>query len=276
MQRTRAKLSVLLLILTVIAACFLHFFSLYYQEIGVAIVSSATSTGLVYLPVVLGIIACVICSLISKPQAVTFDFSGESKGISLSSALLCVAFFYDFIHQIFNVYSYVTKYSYIDYAFVVPMGISGVVALICSFYFASISITARSNTYDFRNFTLLHFSPVLWAFTKLCGIMAQIVDIRLNTETCLEFILICVILMFLLNMILGIDNKQRFVTRAFLFSSLALVLMSFTVGLPRLILNIIMYDGTTVPSYFSPITYIMLGVFSLTVISDIKGRSKIQ
>ena len=77
MQKTRAKISVILMIITVIAACVLHFFQLYYP-IDTAISSPekiAFSPYSVYLLMLLGFIFSVAYSFSEELDAVTFDFS---------------------------------------------------------------------------------------------------------------------------------------------------------------------------------------------------------
>lgn len=278
MQKTRAKISVILMIITVIAACVLHFFQLYYP-IDTAISSPEKiifSPYSVYLLMLLGFTFSAAYSFSEELDAVTFDFSQHKSSIYLSSIALAFAFFYDFIHQAYNCYSYASKVAFIEYAYIIPLGASSAFALLSSFYYFAFATTAKNVNYDFRNFTLLHFAPVVWAFSKLCTIMSRIVDVKLNVEICCEFVLLCVILAFIFSMISAVDRENQPVTRLFVFSSASLGFLSCVVGIPRLILNIIQFGDGSAQSDFSPITYIIMGAFSVTLLADIKKRSKIQ
>ncbi|MGN1203071.1 MAG: hypothetical protein ACI4RF_07220 [Eubacterium sp.] len=275
MQKTRAKLPVLLMIITVIAACILHFFQLYRQSDGSAeeLQNNNFSSYFIYLLIFLGIIFAAVYSVLKKNTAKIFDFENGSNSIFLPSVILALTFFYDFIHQGYNCYSYISSVAYVEYAYIIPLGISGAFALISCFYFFTLAMTAKSLGYDFRNFTLLHFAPVIWAFTKLCGIMVQIVDIKLNVEICCEFILLCVILVFLFSIISAIDRKDEPVGRVFVFSSSMLSFMSCIVGIPRIAIIVSEKESTIGQVTFSAVTYIMLGVFSLALLYDINKRS---
>ncbi|MCH5320293.1 MAG: hypothetical protein J1E36_00920 [Eubacterium sp.] len=271
MQKTRARLPVLLIIITVIASCVLRFFQLF----GKISFNGNTDSYILYLLIFLCFVFAVIYSVFKKDLAETFDISNGKKSIFLSSALLSLSFFYDFIHQGYNCYSYVSSVFYIDYVYLIPMGVSGVFALISCFYFLTLALTERNENYDFKNFTFLHFAPVVWAFSKLIGIMSQIIDVKNNVELFSEFILICITLCFLFSMISAVDKKNAGATRAFVFFSLMLTAMAFIVALPRIVL--IMMDFSTFSEVtFSSVTYLMSGVFSLTILCDINKRTKLK
>lgn len=267
MQKARAKISVLLLIITVVAACILRFFQI-YSDTGI------TGSYAVYLIIFSGFVFAGVYANSKRNLAKTFDIENGQRSVFLSSMILAVTFFYDFIHQGYNCYDYVSRVSYVDYTYIVPLGISGVFALLSCFYFLTFSLTMKNSNYDFRNFTLLHFSPVIWAIIKLFGIMLQIVDVKVNSEICCEFILLCVIICFLLSMISAVDRGDAPTTAFFVFSSVILAFMSCVVGVVRVAL-IIAEKGNNMNSVsFSAVTYIMLGIFSIHLLSDIYKRSK--
>lgn len=270
MQRTRAKIPVLFMIITATGACALHFLQLYRQSDDT---KNEIYSYLVYLLILAGFAFSALYASFKKDLAKTFDLENGKRSIFWSSAVLALSFFYDFIHQGYNCYSYIISTSYVDYTYVIPLGITGLFALISCFYFLALAMTAKNTNYDFRNFTLMHFAPVIWAFTKLFGIMLQIVDIRVNVEVCCEFILLCVILCFLFSMISGIDKCEASATRVFVFSSLMLAFMASIVTVPRIAMIVIGKAGETEPAVFSSVTYIMLGIFSLTLLFDVNKRS---
>ena len=271
MQKTRARLPVLLLVIMVIAACVLRFFQLFGE---ISFKGNADSY-ILYLLIFLCFVFAAVYSVFKKDLAETFDIQNGKKSIFLSSAFLSLSLFYDFIHQGYNCYSYVSSVFYIDYLYLIPMGVSGLFALISSFYFLTLAMTQRNENYDFKNFTFLHFAPVVWAFSKLFGIMSQIIDLKNNVELFNEFILICVTLCFLFSMISAVDKKEAGATRVFVFSSVMLTAMSFIVALPRIAL--ILADSSTFGEVtFSSVTYLMSGLFSFTVLNDINKRTKLK
>lgn len=267
MQKARAKISVLFMIITVTAACVLRFFQIYSD-------GSAAGTYAVYLTIFAGFVFAGIYANSKKDLAKTFDIENGQRRVFLSSLILSVTFFYDFVHQGYNCYDYVSRVSYVDYTYLVPMGISGLFALLSCFYFFVFSLTMKNSNYDFRNFTLLHFSPVVWAIVKLFGIMLQIVDIKVNSEIFCEFILLCVVICFLLSMISAVDRKDAPTTGFFVFSSSMLAFMSCVVGVVRVAVLIAKKGAIGDGVSFSALTYIMLGLFSVNLLMDIHKRSK--
>lgn len=275
MQKIKAKISVLFIVITAIAACTLHLFQFFFEsgEPAAAFAGSDSILYIIYALVFAGSFFCAIYAFFKKDMAKTFDFGNRKSSVFLSSVLLAITFFFDFLHQGYNCYDYVQSVSFIEYTYLVPLGASGLFALVSGFYFTTLAMTARNLNYDFRNFTLLHFAPVVWAFSKLFGIMIKIVDIKANMELCCEFILLCMALYFMFSMISAVDKKDAPATKSFVFSSLMLMFMAFLVGVPRIIM-LLLGKGDLISSVsFSSCTYIMLGVFALTLLCDVNKRT---
>ena len=75
-------------------------------------------------------------------------------------------------------------------------------------------------------------------------------------------------------MISAVDRGDAPTTAFFVFSSVILAFMSCVVGVVRVAL-IIAEKGNNMNSVsFSAVTYIMLGIFSIHLLSDIYKRSK--
>lgn len=278
MQKIKAKIPVLCIALTVIAACVLHLFQFFAEagEATIPLVQHDNIFYIIYALIFLGALFCGLYSLSKKDMAKTFDFENRKNGLFLPSAFLALSFFFDFIHQGYNCYDYVKSVSFIEYTYLIPLGASGLFALVSSFYFITFSLTVKNSNYDFRNFTFLHFSPVIWAFSKLFGIMIKIVDIKENIELCCEFILLCMALYFMFSMISAVDKKDAPASKSLVFSSLMLAFMTFLVGVPRMIV-LILGKGELIDSVtFSSVTYVMLGVFALALLLDVTKRSRAE
>lgn len=275
MQKIKAKIPVLFIVITVISACTLHLFQ-FFDEAGEPIVKLAqggNTSYIIYALIFLGAVLCILYSLLKKDMAKIFDLENGKSSVFLSSVLLALTFFFDFVHQGYNCFEYVQSVSFVEYAYLIPLGASGLFALVSCFYFLTLAMTAKNLNYDFRNFTLLHFAPVVWAFLKLFGIMIKIVDIRENMELCCEFILLCTALYFMFSMISAVDKKEAPATKGFVFSALMLMFMAFLVGIPRLIMLVLGKGGLISSVTFSSATYIMYGVFALTLLCDVNKRT---
>lgn len=273
MQKIKAKIPVFLMIITVISACALHLFQFFMQaDIPVSLPVNNNSPYVIYALLFFNAVFAVICCAKKEHTAGAFDFESKRSSVFLSVVMLAAAFFYDFIHQGYNCYLYISGGRFVEYSYICSMIISGIFALVSCFYFITLAMSAKNESYDFRNFTFLHFAPVVWAFAKLVGMMVKIMDIRLNTEEFCELILLCVILYFLFNMITAVDKRDNPMSKSFVFSSYVLVSQSCVVALPRIVM-IFIGRGTLIDSAdFSSSTYMMLGIFAFILLADINAK----
>ena len=181
MRNTKAKIYALFIVITVVVACVSRFF-LFSETLNDSAHSSNILLYSVYLFMVLSAVFSALYASCAKKNAKTFDFEQAPKGIYITSLALSITFFYDFLHQGYNCYKYLTEADYTDYTYLVPVLIGCVSALVCCFYYITVAATAKNTNYDFRNFTLLHFVPLVWALSKLFLIMFKIVDITENID----------------------------------------------------------------------------------------------
>lgn len=275
MQKTKAKIPLMFIVLTVIAACVLHFFKL-MQQAGQNIFSADTGALSYVLYVLLAVCTALsgLYASLKKNMPKTFAPESENRKLAFVIFLLSVSMFFDFIHQCFNCYDYVQRVSYVEYAYVIPMGVSGILALVCSFYFMTFALTYRNSNYDFRNFTWFHFSPILWAFVRMLMIMSRLVDIKNNFEICCEFLFLAALLGFMFCVISAIERNGESTTKFFVFSSFTAFSMAAVLVIPRMIMIIMGYAQKMESVTFSNITYIMLGVFAIALAADINRRKE--
>lgn len=273
MQRTR--LPVVLIILTVAASCALRFFQLLRltdTSTGLVDSSSPTSAG-IYICLALCLAFSFWYGVITKKKQAVFDIENSGKSVGFLTLLMAVFFFADFIHQCYNCYSYVESVSYIEYTYVVPLVISSVFAVISCFYFLIFYLSSRGTNYDFRNFTVFHFAPAIWAFARLCVIMSKLVDPIGGIETCLEFLVLILAICFNFCFLSGLDKKKAQVTSLFSFSAVSLSSFCIVLTVPRILMIISGNIKLLVKPDFSTITYLVLGLFALAVIRDISKKN---
>ncbi|MCM1114198.1 MAG: hypothetical protein NC397_01730 [Clostridium sp.] len=268
MQKTRAKIPVYLLVLMVIASCVLRFFQLlkYTDHYGDIAVKSSIPI-FIYGMFFGELILTAIYAFKIKATGNIFNFNTANKSSYFASSFLCAAFFIDFLHQCINCFNYISSASYIEYAYIIPLGLSALFSLINCFYFVTFALTAKGSNYDFRNFTLLHFSPIIWGIAKLVIIMVKIVDITINIEICLEFLLLVFMLIFFFSYISLIDKHGNDTGRTFVFSAVMTITMSVIVALPKLISLFIIGKEAFMAVNYSCITYIAIGVFALVLLN---------
>lgn len=275
MQRTTAKLSVFSIFITVLAACALRFFQLLAltdAQTGL-VAQNGKSSVVLYIMLMLCFAGTLLYCKGLELKVRTFDFENNGKAVSVGAVLLALSFFADFIHQCYNTYSYLEGASYMEYRYLIPLILSALLALVSSFYFITFSKTANGANYDFRNFTLLHFAPLAWAFTRLCMIMTRLLNAVSDVETGVEFIFLAIFISFMFSFISAVDKKECAATGVFVFTAAALCEVAFVIVLPRVLMIVSgKLNDLFIPD-FTAVSYIMLGVFSLILIRDINKRN---
>lgn len=270
MQKDRGRLPVYLIAVLVFSSCLVHFFQLLrFTDKATGCVNGNMAMPIIVYSLVFAAVG--LAGLYSKrcENAVPVHLSGCNKKLYFSAAFLSAAMFADFLHKCFSCYDYISKTVYVEYAYIIPLAVSGLAALVCCFYFAVISITAKGSNYDFRNFTFLHLIPVIWAFTRLILIMIKIVDIKQDSDTVLEFLLLSFMLMFFFCYILMLDNSGR-VPRLFVFSAISTFALACVIALPRIAIIITGKGDVLYPVDYTGITYFAVGLFAVLQVKQEK------
>lgn len=279
MQKTRASLPVIIILPMVIAACALRFFQLLRQtdkSTGQIVAESSTVTVLVYIFIAALFFVSLAIGLRERSLAGAFDFEKESKTIRATSMLLSIGLFYDFVHQCYNCYHYLNNVSYVQYSYLLPLGISGIFALVSAGYFIAVSMSAGKTGVDFMSFKLFHFSPFIWAFAKLFSVLSSLFDFMKNVESCCEFIALGSVLGFFLCFVKAIDERNKSAGRSFLIFGLFSFAVCSVVSVPRIAMMIFVGFDSVSEVIFSAVTYLFLGIFILSLCVDLISRSKKQ
>ena len=270
MQRARGKLPIYLIAVLVFSSCLVHFFQLLrFTDNSTGYINGST-----IMPVIVYVLvfaAVGLAGLYSNrcENLMPIDLSDGNRKLYFSSVFLSVTMFADFLHKCFRCYDYISKTAYVEYAYIIPLVLSGLAALICCFYFAVFSITAKGSNYDFRNFTFLHLVPVLWSFTRLILIMIKIVDVKQDSDTVLEFLLLSFMLMFFFSYVLILDNSGR-ASKLFVFSALSTFVIASVIALPRIAIIITGKGEVLYPVDYTSISYFAAGLFAVLQIKHEK------
>ncbi len=275
LRNTAEKISAVILTISAVSACVIRFFQL--------LNFTDSKTGLIYqnerlvYVFYLLVLICFVCSAIfsvcKKQTAPVFENQG-GESLFLPAVFLCITFFFDFIHQCYNCFVNIQGSAYVQYTYVVPLGLSGLFALLCSFYFFTMAVTARNGNYDFKNFILFHFMPVLWAFTRLLIIMTEIVDIKTAAETVCEFALLVFFLLFFICFISSVDKRTQRASGVFIFSFCAVCVLYAVKVMPRAAVILsgngrVLYDVD-----FTLTAYMALGIFSAFLLWSVNKRAR--
>lgn len=275
MQSARTKLPVVFIVLSVICACALRFFQLFSltdTNTGLVVGGEKTSA-LIYALIAFCAVLCAVSAKSIKEKERKFTIAHKNPQILFCSGALSVFFFADFIHQCFNCYNYVGRVSYVEMAYVIPLVISAALGIVSSFYYAALSMTINGANYDFRNFTVFHFAPAAWAFTRLCVIMTKLVDFLDGIETYLEFVTLVLVICFSFSFVSAIDKKDGNITWLFAFSAVMLLSMSLLLTVPRILMMISGNYALLSDTDFSLGTYFMLGIFAVSVLKNANKES---
>ena len=274
MQKTRTMIPVYLSFLPVVASCVLRFFQLTrYTDSETGFVTGNNGlTPCIYGLLFLSLVFLGIYSVKNKSSGVAVDFENCGKAQQICSLILSVSFFFDFIRQCYNCCDTLQRYAYVEYAYLIPLALSGVAALFSSFYFISFYLTVSGSGYDFRNLTWFHFAPAVWGFLRLILIMIKIVDVRLDVETVLEFLLLAFLLMLFFCYIFMIDNGGKS-SAVLIFSAFGSFASAFLLVVPRLSAMLFGMGDRLSRVDYSAVNYIAVGIFALALaVNSVKNK----
>ena len=248
--------------ITALAACFLRFFQLirFTDSKTGFVIGNELITYILYGVLILSVVFAVIYSLIARNKIRKISFIGN-KGIYISLIALCIAYFFDFVHQVNNCYSYIqtaSRQSYVEYNYLLPMGFQAIFALLSCYYLIVCAKSVRETKIDFKNFKLFHLVPLAWGFCRLLVIMTEIFDVE-SVESFLEFIFIIFYCGFTLCCASSIDNEKNLIKPSFSFFALGLCSLSFSFSFARILMIISGEYEKLSKGSFSAVTYLFIG-----------------
>lgn len=218
---------------------------------------------------------CLVYALLQHNAVQAVPDQPHSGKVRFTAYLTAAAFFCDFIHQCSNCFHYIEHTAHLERNLLVSMVLVAVFALLSSFYFFIIGLTFSGMQYDFRSFRLFHFVTVLWAFTRLLGILIEMVSVSVNTEIVCEFIYLVFLLMFFFSYITAAVSRRN-AGRTVVFFALASFLFACVLTLPRLLLMISGHGVLSVQTVFTCTTDLACGCFAVVFVRDLQHRSRVQ
>lgn len=260
-----------------VAVCVLRFFQLLkYTDSETGFVTGGKNLTYSIYALLIGCFAVAAVYAFGKREYKTTLSYGSSKMVLGISYLLPAAFFFDFIHQCYNCFDYIQKTAYVEYNYIIPLAVSGVAALLSSFYFFTFAVTYRGSNYDLKNFTSFHFMPVIWAFFRLIVIMTRIMNVLTGVDDFCEFIFLAFLLSFLFCFISALDKMQEKATGLFVFFAIITAVMSCVVALPRIAMLISGNANVLNKVTYSCTAYIAVGIFAAALVADLKKRMNVD
>lgn len=270
MQKTKAKLPVLIISVLVIGACFLRFFQLLkIPDVNADTIAQYSSLSYCLYALLALIFAVSLGMAVKKP--VTCRTGSKNSKAAVSSMIAAAGMFIDFVNQCSARYTYIINTRYVEYGYIIPLAVSGVLAIVSCYYLICISLTSMGRNLDYRNFKLLHLSIILFGVARLITITTAIVDVRQDIDSIMEFLfLICIVFMWF-GYISFIDSSGKGKSIIFTVSSV----MSFCIGavffVPYLMYAFVNSDGIINETTVSSVSYMALGVFSVSLLTENKN-----
>jgi len=234
---------------------------IYFTDISTGSIARGAESTIIAFYVLCAAVIVLIMALMSK------KLGGCRNPLAENSRFLCVAgiaaglsMFYDFVHQCINCYEYISKTSYAEMNYFIPLCISGAAALICAFYYIIIGVSLNTDKYDFRQFRLFHIMPVIWALSGLLICLTRFVDNRYEEEAFLQYAVLISGIIFCISFI-GCIDENKSALRAAGCAGLIYAALTFIISMPRMFVLAFGYDIS--PVVFSSVTYFFTGAFAL-------------
>ena len=217
-------------------------------------------------------VCCTVCALHQSHTAVAVAANGGSRRLTVVSYLVSVAFFFDFIYRCFLCYDLADGAVYLQWNDLVSEGLTALFALLsCSYYFV-VGRSYGGGRYDFRAFRFFHFVPALWGLCRLLTILAKMVSVLVDTQTVCEVLFLVALLLFLFSFATAVVTS-RHAGRAVVFFGLLVFVCGCVLALPGLSVWFTGHRGLLNGSvYFGPAD-LLLGVFALAFVQDLRRRS---
>lgn len=270
MQKTKAKLPVLIISVLVIGACFLRFFQLLkIPDVNADTITSYSKLSYSVYAILALVFAALLAVAVKKP--VICDVGLKSRRIAVSSLTAAAGMFIDFVNQCFTCVNYFNNTRYVEYGYIIPLAASGVLAIINCYYLICISLTARGRNLDFRKLGLLNLSIILFGVARLITITTAIVDVRQDIDSSLEFLFLIFIVFMWFGYISFMEDSVKSKAVVFTVSSAMSFCIAIVFFVPYLLYAFVNRDGLINATTVSAVSYMTMGVFSISLLSKNKN-----
>lgn len=164
-------------------------------------------TVLYYIALVLGIVLLGIDTYRVKSYSNVYVFENNFH-INIFSFCASVGFFADFVVGVLGVYHSIDDKSYHALTSFIPLCAGCVFALLSSFYYIVVGSSFGGSNYDFRKLRAFHLVPLLWAGSKLFGVLDQAVSLLQDDIAVLKYIVLIIGVVMFYKLVNEVDNTD--------------------------------------------------------------------
>lgn len=252
---------------SVLCAAALRCLQLFSQtdiKTGFLIKEASLSAGAVY---ILCVVAAACCGIFFNKRLTAIDpfTNNKSKRLFYVCVLTGAAMFYDFVHQCVNCYDYASRNAHLELNRFVPMFITGITAILCTFYFIIMGISFVTDKYDFRRFIRFHLVLAIRFIAELLTCLTRYDDGFLAVENNLRCAVLIFGIIFSVALLRNIDGSPA-APRVLCFAGLSYAALSFIFAVPRGIAFICGAELYKVD--FSSVSYLFIGIFAIALTAE--------
>ena len=237
---------------------------------GFVLKEASLSAGAVY---ILCVVAAACCGMLFNKRLTAIDpfAKNKSKRLFYVCVLTGAAMFYDFVHQCVNCYDYASRNAHFELNRFAPMLITGITAILCTFYFIIMGISFVTDKYDFRRFVRFHLVLAIRFIAELLTYLTRYDDGYFAVENNLRCAVLIFGIIFSVALIRNIDGNPA-APRALCFAGLSYAALSFILAVPRGIAFICGAELNKVD--FSSVSYLFIGIFAIALTAEALKKDK--
>ena len=245
-------------------------FSLTDASTGFIIKDASGTAGAVY---ILCILAAALCGIFFDKKLTVADPFGkkENRPLFYVCLLAGAAMFFDFVHQCVNCFSYASRTTYLELNYLIPILLTGITAIFCTFYFIIMGISFVTDKYDFRQLMYFHLALAVWFVLGLLTNLTRYDDSYLAVENNLRYAVLFFGIFFSLVLIRCIDGSSAKV-RMLCFTGLSYAALSFILSVPRIIAFVA--GAELYKADFSSVSYLCTGIFAAVISIEALKKQK--
>lgn len=245
-------------------------FSFTDSSTGFVLKEASASVSAVY---ILSVIAVSLCGIFFIKKITPVDPFGkkENRRLFYVCILAGAAMFYDFVHQCVNCFSYASRTTFIELNYLIPLLLTGITALFCTFYFIIMGISFVTDKYDFKQLMYFHLVPAVWFALGLLTSLTRYDDSYLAAQNNLRYAVLFFGITFSLVLIRCIDGGSAKL-KWLCFTGASYAALSFILSVPNIIALIAGAELNDVD--YSFISYLFTGIFAAVITAETLKKHK--
>ena len=239
---------------------------------GFVLQEASASVSAVY---ILCVFAAALCGIFFHKRLTPVDPFGkkENRRLFYVCLLTGAAMFYDFVHQCVNCFSYASRTTYLELNYLIPIFLTGITALLCTFYFIIMGISFVTDKYDFRHLVYFHLTLAIWFVLGLLTSLTRYDDSYLAVENNLRYAVLFLGITFSLVLIRCIDGGSAKL-KMLCFTGASYSALSFILSAPRIIAFIAGAKLSNTDHSF--VSYLFTGIFAAVLTAETLKKQKLK